>query len=375
MNLARKYRPRVLFDLVGQPVPVRCLTNALTNHTLHQAYLFTGKTGAGKSTAARVLAASENCENTPGITPCGKCHICLQIQDGKHADIIELDAAGEAGSADFIRGLKTQASYNPLDGAKTKYFILNEIQNISITAFDALLCLFEEPPPRVRFIITTTEPQKIRSALVGRCQQYDFRAIYWSTIAERLKFVSQKEELEAEEGAINICARFANGSMRNGLQNLEKLMSYSGGNILKTEDAEKLFGAINDSLYYSLFNQAIGIGKDGNLVKPDMGEGYKIISTIVSSGADPMIILQGIEEHIRNLILTLTTPKAMDFINISQTGLPLLKQQVLSCKGKLQNVLNCRQELNEVRKNLDYNFPLEGALLAWLVRCVHYLRS
>jgi DNA polymerase-3 subunit gamma/tau len=370
MQLARKNRPIVFADLVGQPVPVKVLSNSIVNNTLHQAYLFTGQIGSGKTTAARILATSENCLVSPGLTPCGKCNICTKAHEGNHADINEIDAASSAGGVAEIRKLKMEASYNPIDGAKTKYFIIDECHRMSPEANDSLLKLLEEPPDRVRFVLCTTDIQKLRPAIQSRCQRHDFRKIYWTQIAERLEHVSKQEGIEYESSALQACARFADGSMRNALQNLEKLIAYTNGKKLLLSDAEVLFGSISESLYFALIDQIIGI--DGTA---DVSEGYKIINQIVSKGTDSTVILQGIEEHLRNLMLVLTSSKGMDFIVLSQNSRQLLKQQKSKCQDKLEAIILAREELNEAKKSIEYNFSIEGALFTWMIKAIHCFRG
>ena len=161
MVFARKYRPKILADLVGQSSVVQTLTNALTRKKLHHAYLFVGKFGCGKTSTARILAASENCVQSPGLTPCGDCEVCKAVFTGSHTDILEIDAASGAGKVDQIRDLKHSAVYSPIDGAKTKYYIIDEAHRMTPPAEEALLKLLEEPPAKVRFVLCTTELQQM----------------------------------------------------------------------------------------------------------------------------------------------------------------------------------------------------------------------
>jgi len=367
-DLARKYRPRSLSDIVGQPVVVQTLSNAIKNNSLHHAHLFVGQFGSGKTSLARILAAMENCSVSPGIKPCGKCEICKKIFNGIHTDVREIDAASSAGSAEDIRKLKTSARYNPVDGCKVKYYILDEIGRASPTAGDALLKLIEEPPAGVKFVLATTEVQKLRPAIQSRCQRHDIRKIYWGEIAERLKVVAKKEKVEVEDTAINICARLAQGSMRNGLQNLEKLSDYVGDSILTGKAADELFGSVDETLLYELFDYLIGLKSS----KIDTSSGLQVINKILQTGVEFRIIYQNLVEYLRNMVVMLTASNPFEFIDVSQEGKRRLKEQCIVCQKKQKHkaLFHIQSALNEAKQSVDLNMSAEHALQSWYVRSV-----
>lgn len=370
-QLMRKYRPKSLAEVIGQPSVTRILTNAMTAKRLKTAYLFEGIFGGGKTSLARVLAAMENCESGPTLTPCGTCYHCERIFTGKHVDILEIDAASGAGSVDATRLLKAEASFNPVDGARVKYFIIDEIHACSNAAIYSLLKILEEPPTGVRFVLATTDAQKLSGAIQSRCQKHTIKRVYWSQISEHLENIAKKENISHESGVMALCAKAADGSVRNALQFLEKLTDYAGGKTLTVADAETVFGSLDDVLYARLIDCAVGTDKDA---KPDALEGYKLINQIVTTGVDPSIILRGIEEHLRCLMVVCTC-SAADLSSLSQNAKMHLKTQREKCKDKVLKVEDCRRELNEVKKALEYNFGMEAALFGWLVKSVHLLRT
>lgn len=370
-NLARKYRPKCLADLVGQPTIVQTITNAMKAGKLHQAYLLVGQFGSGKSSLSRILAAMENCETSPGINPCGKCQICKSIFDGKHADVEELDAAGNFAKVEQVRKLKEAALYAPIDGARVKYFILDEAHRMSEASNDSLLKLIEEPPQHVRFVLCTTDAQKIRPAIESRCQRHDFRKIYWTQILEQLEKIAKMEKIQFESGALSQCAKYANGSMRTAIQYLEKLVSFADGPI-NAEHSQGMFGTLDDVVYYDLADQIIGV-KDG---KPDAGAGFKLINTMVASGVDFDIIYDGLAEHLRSLMICCTTASAWDFISVSDEAKRRLKTQVKRIQDtkKLDAVLQAISKLTETKRMIEYNLSSEIALQQWFLECVFLFR-
>src|SRR5438552_10334969 len=209
-SLYRKYRPQAPSEVLGQEHVVRALVGSVREGRLSHAFLFCGPRGTGKTSMARILAKMVNCEQAPTAEPCGTCEQCLRIRDGSHLDVVEIDAASHGG-VDDARELRERAPTAPAMG-REKVYILDEAQRLSREAFDALLKLFEEPPPAVRFVLATTEPHKMPATIVGRCQRFDFRRISVDALADLLERIAKQEDLTLSRAAAETIARQAEGS-------------------------------------------------------------------------------------------------------------------------------------------------------------------
>lgn len=370
--LAHKYRPKNIEDLIGQDSVVKTLSNAVQNNCLHVAYLFSGQFGSGKTSMARILAAMENCDNGPTLYPCNKCNNCTLIFEGKHQDIDEIDAASSAGGVKEIRKLKESALYNPIAGARTRYYIIDEAHRCSAESLDAMLKLIEEPPPRVRFILCTTDVNKMRPAIQSRCQKHEFKKISWSLLSEHLERICKLEKITYEISALNLCCKLSSGSARNALQNLDKLIAFCGDKDVTSDNAQKLFSQASELVYYDLIDQIIG-DESG---KPDASEGFRIINKMLSGGVDFGSIYESVAEQLRKLMVGLTSSKAGEFISFSEEGKKRLQNQLLKCKQsqKLGSVLESLRCLHEAKKSVEFNIPTESALQAWLVESIFAFR-
>ncbi|MEO7728756.1 MAG: DNA polymerase III subunit gamma/tau [Burkholderiales bacterium] len=227
--LARKWRPRTFAELVGQEHVVKALTNALTQQRLHHAYLFTGTRGVGKTTLARIIAKALNCETGITAEPCGKCAACTEIDAGRFVDLIELDAASNT-QVDNMRDLLENALYAPTS-ARFKVYIIDEVHMLSRSAFNAMLKTLEEPPAHVKFILATTDPQKIPVTVLSRCLQFNLKQIPQPQIKAQLKKILALESVAAEDEALTLLARAAHGSMRDSLSLLDQAIAHGGGKV------------------------------------------------------------------------------------------------------------------------------------------------
>jgi len=252
--LARKWRPKAFDTLVGQEHVVRALTNALEQQRLHHAYLFTGTRGVGKTTVARILAKAMNCETGITATPCGQCSACTEIDKGRFVDLLEVDAASNT-QVDSMRDLLDSAQYAPTAG-RFKVYIIDEVHMLSRSAFNAMLKTLEEPPAHVKFILATTDPQKMPVTILSRCLQFNLRQMPGSAITEHLQSILAEEKIPFEPVALKLIARSAAGSMRDALSLLDQAIAY-GGNSVNEKDVRGMLGAIDQSYLYELLQSLI----------------------------------------------------------------------------------------------------------------------
>ena len=256
--LARKWRPRDFASLVGQAHVVKALTHALTEQRLHHAYLFTGTRGVGKTTIARILAKSLNCEKGISATPCGECEACLEIDAGRFVDLLEIDAASNTG-VDDMRQLIENAVYMPTAG-RYKVYMIDEVHMLSKSAFNALLKTLEEPPAHVLFILATTDPQKILPTVLSRCLQFNLKQMPPADIVTHLTHILTEEQVAFEAPALNALAKGAQGSMRDALSLTDQAIAFSRSNI--TLDAVRDMLGSTDSAQIEAILRAL-IAKNG----------------------------------------------------------------------------------------------------------------
>jgi len=236
--LARKWRPRLFADLAGQEHVLRALVHALDNDRLHHAYLFTGTRGVGKTTIARIFAKALNCEAGVSSTPCGVCGACRDIDDGRFVDLIEVDAASRTKIED-TRDLLDNVQYSPARG-RYKVYLIDEVHMLSRHSFNALLKTLEEPPPHVKFLLATTDPQNLPVTVLSRCLQFNLKRLPLALIRDRLRVVAGEEALEFDAPALDLLARAADGSMRDALSLLDQAASHGGGQLTEAEVAAML---------------------------------------------------------------------------------------------------------------------------------------
>ena len=231
--LARKWRPRNFAEMVGQEHVVRALSNALDHGRLHHAYLFTGTRGVGKTTLARILSKSLNCETGVGASPCGECSICREVDEGRFVDLLEVDAASKTG-VDDTRELLENVPYAPVRG-RYKVYLIDEVHMFSGHSFNALLKTLEEPPPHVKFLLATTDPQKVPVTVLSRCLQFNLKRLPVDQIEGQFRHILEAEQVTFEPAALRVLARAADGSMRDGLSLLDQAIAFGGGEVADAE--------------------------------------------------------------------------------------------------------------------------------------------
>ena len=290
LSLARKWRPQLFEDVIGQEHITKTLQNAISTNRVAQAYLFTGSRGVGKTTSARILAKAMNCVEGPTPTPCNKCTSCIEISENRSPDVLEIDGASN-NSVDDIRNLQEQINYKPTKG-KYRIYIIDEVHMLSTSAFNALLKTLEEPPPHVIFIFATTEPHKIPITILSRCQRFDFKNISRKSIKSRLKYILEQEKIvPSSEESLDMIAKAADGSMRDALSILDQLLALD--KTLKLENVEKLLGLTGIKETKEIVN---------TLINRETDKLYEIIENTKNSGIELKFFLKEMLSYLQDLI-------------------------------------------------------------------------
>lgn len=287
--LARKYRPTTFADLVGQEALVRTLKNAIETNRIAQAYILTGIRGIGKTTSARIIARALNCIGPDGkgnmtTEPCGVCEHCRAIAEDRHVDVIEIDAASNTGVSN-VREIIETTRYNPTS-ARFKIYIIDEVHMLSTAAFNALLKTLEEPPERVKFIFATTEIRKVPTTVLSRCQRFDLRRVELEPLTAHFQNIVAKENVSAEEEALKLIARAADGSVRDGLSLLDQAIAHGGGNVT-AQFVREMIGLADRAAIVDLYEQ---------LMNGNIKAALDSFSTQYAAGADPVVVLQDLLE-------------------------------------------------------------------------------
>lgn len=341
-SLYRKYRPSKFEDVYGQNFIIKTLNNAIENNKVSHAYLFTGTRGTGKTTIAKIFAKRVNCLDMVDNKPCGKCEICLTENTDDIQDIIEIDAASNNG-VDEIRELKNKIKLVPVM-CKYKVYIIDEVHMLSTGAFNALLKTLEEPPSHVIFILATTDPQKLPITIISRCQRFDFKKISEENIFDRLKYISNCENIEVEDEALKEIAKMCDGAMRDAIGTLDQLSSYSEKSIT-IDDIYTLKGTIPTNTLVELAN---------SYVDRDLNKILDIIENIYLEGKNFYLILENLLMLFRNILINKKAPKYFENKSV------FLKENILDLSNKLdiKSVQNIIKKLEDLSKNLkDSNYP------------------
>ncbi|MFV8833659.1 DNA polymerase III subunit gamma/tau [Aquisalimonas sp.] len=298
--LARKYRPRSFADMAGQEHVLRALINGLENDRLHHAYLFTGTRGVGKTTVARVLAKCLNCETGVTSEPCGTCSACTSIDEGRFVDLIEVDAASRTRVED-TRELLDNVQYAPTHG-RYKIYLVDEVHMLSTHSFNALLKTLEEPPPHVKFLLATTDPQKVPVTILSRCLQFNLKRLPASLIADYLGRVLQQEGITAEAPGLARLARAADGSMRDALSLTDQALAFGGGQVTD-DDVRGMLGSIEDHSVLDIIEALAGQDGDGL-----MG----VVDQLAERSPDFADVLAAILTNLHLIGLLQTVPRSVD---------------------------------------------------------------
>jgi DNA polymerase III subunit gamma/tau len=349
---ARKWRPLVFEDVVGQSHVTSTLRNAIASNRLAHAYIFSGVRGTGKTTTARILAKAINCQSPKDSNPDNECEICKEITAGRSLDVIEIDGASNRG-VEEIRNLRESVRYTPTRG-KYKVYIIDEVHMLTKEAFNALLKTLEEPPEHVLFIFATTEVHKIPMTILSRCQRFDFRRISIEEITGNLLAVANGEGVSIDEAALMVVAKKADGSLRDAQSIFDQIRAFCG-NQIAVADVLKVLNVVDQEMFFRVTD----------LIKAqDVRGGIQLVDEIVKTGYDLREFLGGLSEHLRNLLVVLTT----DATELVEASEPYRKRYREEAKNFRQNdILRLIRLVNELEQSIRWapqpRFKLEAGLL------------
>jgi DNA polymerase-3 subunit gamma/tau len=351
--LYRKYRPQTFAEVVGQEAVVRTLTNAIVQDKVRQAYLFAGPRGTGKTSLARILAKSLNCQNGPTPTPDNTCHTCVSITNGTSLDVIEMDAASQRG-IDDIRDIRDRVVLQPVEGA-TKVYILDEAHQLTDAAWNALLKLIEEPPPHLVFIFCTTELQKVLPTVRSRCQTFVFQRPRLPDLVRKLRLIADGEGIDVPDAALALIARGGRGAYRDAESTLDQLASATGGQI-SVQDVLQLLGAVEDEVLFRLCDYVVDGDTRGALL---------FIEELSARGNDLGRLVTDLLEHLRHLLLVQHMHEVPESLPVTEEARERLREQAnqlpASTVVRLIDLLAVAVE--DMRQGGDPRLPLELALV------------
>jgi DNA polymerase III subunit gamma/tau len=353
-SLYRRHRPGSFDEVVGQQHVVRTLRNAVEQGKVHHAYLFVGSRGTGKTSMAKILARSLNCERGgPTVTPCGECESCLTIAAGTSIDVIEMDAASNR-SVDDVRDLRERVAYAPA-GGHWKVYILDEAHMLTKEAWNAFLKTLEEPPPNTVFVLATTEAHKVMATIADRCQRFDFQRPSLEQISEVLRRVAVAEAIEVDAAAVATVARSASGSFRDALGTLDQLVAF-GGSQVGLDDVLQLLGAANAELLLDAVDAVIAEDPKAVLVG---------VEEMARSGRDPSQFARDLLAHLRHLLVTQTIGEVPNTFVVTATdqGRLTAQAEAIGAATLVRTIDELSVALTAVREGDDARLAVEIALL------------
>ncbi len=366
--LYRKYRPQTFDDLIGQMAVTQTLKTQLLNGRLSHAYLFTGSRGTGKTSSAKILAKAVNCENLQDGNPCNRCRSCLAIDSGSCMDVLEIDAASNNG-VDNVRDLRDDAIYTPSQ-VKMRVYIIDEVHMLSISAFNALLKIIEEPPEHLLFILATTELHKVPATILSRCQRFSFRRISQEDIAARLQYVAYQENIELDDGAARVLARLADGALRDGLSLLDQCASATTGElnaervyaclgIAGIQECGKLMSYIADhdtAGALALLNRFYSEGKDMGALLDELACLTRDFMVMQSAPYEAIALLSGVasDEEVMSLSRRFTSAELVRMLELIQkTSAGFIRSSSRRLDAELCIVNLCQPELQLDAESLN----------------------
>jgi DNA polymerase III subunit gamma/tau len=355
---ARKYRPKTFDQMIGQTAVVQTLQNALKARRVAQAYLFSGMRGVGKTTAARILAKSLNCTAEPELRPCNHCESCVEIDEDRSIDVLEIDGASNRG-IDDIRALREAVKYKALRG-RYKVIIIDEVHQVTGPAFNALLKTLEEPPPHTIFIFATTEFHKVPATIVSRCQHFEFKKVAQGKIINHLQMIATKENLTILPSGLALIANASEGSIRDALSLLDQAVAFCGDTVTDGEIKE-ILGTINTDLLFE-FSTAIFEERADRI--------FGLVEKVMDSGYDLRPFYKELVHHFRNLLLVSTIETPGDLLLATAEELARLKDE--SRKVSSDDLLRYLQALQNAEPALKFASSPQTLFETALVKLCHF---
>lgn len=353
--LYRKYRPTNFIELIGQNHIKQTIQNALKLAKFSHAYMFTGPRGTGKTTIAKLIATSLNCENLNNEgEPCNECSQCKAIRGNSHADVLEIDAASNNG-VEQIREIREQVAYAPGTG-KYKVYIIDEVHMLSTGAFNALLKTLEEPPKHVIFILATTDVHKVPATIISRCQRFDFRRIGPRDIIERLRHVAIKEEVKIEEEALQLLGMLAQGGMRDALSLMDQTIAFATNETITKDDVSEVVGRISIEKIEACI---------GDLLKGNTIEILNLINQVILNGKEPIYLLEDLIGYLRDLVISKAFKVQEDNIT---TAILNNKFYELLEEGEIHKMQMMIRKLTEVKNEMKFSNNAQVSLEVGLIQ-------
>lgn len=331
--LYREWRPKTFEDVVGQEHITTTLKNEIINDRIAHAYLFCGTRGTGKTSTAKVMAKALNCLNLKDGEPCNECEMCKKINEGLAIDVTELDAASNNG-IDKIRDIIDDTKYPPQE-ARYKVYIMDEVHMLSVGAVNAFLKTLEEPPKNVIFILATTDPQKLPITILSRCQRFDFKRINQREIADRLKIITEVQNVQCEQKSLDLISRVCDGAMRDSLSILDQAIAM-GDNNINYDDLVSILGLVTNEYLFDISDA---------IFERNIEKAMVIIEKMVYSGKDIQLFIKDLVAHFRNLLMVKVTHNPEEVLDMSLENISLVKEQAR--KIRVEEIMRCIRIIQE----------------------------
>lgn len=366
-SLANKYRPKTLDSLVGQDHVKAYFKNAISNNLMHHAYLFSGSSGTGKTTVARIVAAAVNNSSGPSVSPdMSKDSLSLKIINGMCNDVREIDAASNRG-IDDIRSLRAEIKYAPFE-CRTRFVIIDEAHGLTGQAVEAALKMMEEPPPHTCFILCTTEQHKLKETITNRCIDFYFKPVSSELISENIKKVANLEGFEIDSLSCSVISEKSDGCVRKSLQLLEKIIVCKNDKIISSNDIKTLLGFVDDDVFVDLFS---------NIIKKDAGASISSAIDLANSGLPYEDIISGIAKIIRHIILAKTCQNVSDIVKVNDKTKFLIKQILpkINVETLVEMVVYIKDARDEIGKGVFPALAFEALIIKSIISYHKYHAS